>query len=556
MARKRAVSLLKRGPGTPGSHKSSNSKSGPSKATQLKAQGDAVGKRPHKPRQIRPVPPPGPKAWTPASVVHRQAAWAIQRLLAADASGKGGASLKTLTLAPHIEAKRATHAVTCECLRHLVILRELAESTGILAKFPRLSAPVAYVLMYDTLFGQPPRPIGAPERAILTSKVSSWARHFFGLILACDWEVLAWVLDNTEIEARRDPCRACCGRARGRSLSVREMMHGDARPPHQSKTLPLQQEQMEAALASSLSAAGVGSVEELLAARAPPGGTAAACTPHARCVRVNTLRTSVEEALAELRGCGHCQVELDPLLPSVLSLPPGTDLHALPGVSAGRLVLQSRASCMPAAVLRPPPGAALLDACAAPGNKTTQLAALLGLGRGGSVLALDRDPQRVQRLQASVDRAGAAGVVTVRCADFLGLDPLRHAHVEGILLDPSCSGSGTAAARADAFLPGAAARQAQGEASPRVEALAAFQETALRHALRFPGLQRLTYSTCSVHVRENEAVVAAVLPDAEAAGMELAAALPGWHRRGIEGTCPGAVRLVRTGRGGVQGALS
>ena len=43
----------------------------------------------------------------------------------------------------------------------------------------------------------------------------------------------------------------------------------------------------------------------------------------------------------------------------------------------------------------------------------------------------------------------------------------------------------------------------------------AFQEHALRHALRFPAARRLTYSTCSVHAAENEDVVAAVLPDAE-----------------------------------------
>lgn len=96
----------------------------------------------------------------------------MQRLLAADASGKGGASVKTLTLAPHIEAKRATHAVTCECLRHLLVIQELVEEAGLLTKFPRLSAPVAYVLVYDMLFGQPPRPIGAPERAVLSTRVS------------------------------------------------------------------------------------------------------------------------------------------------------------------------------------------------------------------------------------------------------------------------------------------------------------------------------------------------------------------------------------------------
>lgn len=73
------------------------------------------------------------------------------------------------------------------------------------------------------------------------------------------------------------------------------------------------------------------------------------------------------------------------------------------------------------------------------------------------------------------------------------------------------------------------------------------QEAALRHALRFPALRRLVYSTCSVHQRENEDVVAAVLPDAVAAGFALVEPFPGctWHRRGVPGSVPGAELLVR-----------
>lgn len=47
------------------------------------------------------------------------------------------------------------------------------------------------------------------------------------------------------------------------------------------------------------------------------------------------------------------------------------------------------------------------------------------------------------------------------------------------------------------------------------------QKCALRHALRFPALQRLVYSTCSVHQQENEEVVMAVLTQAQEAGLEL-----------------------------------
>ena len=80
----------------------------------------------------------------------------------------------------------------------------------------------------------------------------------------------------------------------------------------------------------------------------------------------------------------------------------------------------------------------------------------------------------------------------------------------------------------------------------RVERLARFQEAAVRHALTLPALQRLVYSTCSVHERENEAVVAAVLPHARELGFELVDPFPGWPRRGLAGSVEGAEKLVRT----------
>jgi hypothetical protein len=76
--------------------------------------------------------------------------------------------------------------------------------------------------------------------------------------------------------------------------------------------------------------------------------------------------------------------------------------------------------------------------------------------------------------------------------------------------------------------------------------VACVQEAALRHALQFPALQRLVYSTCSVYQRENEDVVALVLPAAAAAGFVLVDPFPSWHRRGLHGTVEGAEKLVRT----------
>ncbi len=168
--------------------------------------------------------------------------------------------------------------------------------------------------------------------------------------------------------------------------------------------------------------------------------------------------------------------------------------------------------------------------------------------------------------------------------------------VKGVVLDPSCSGSGTVVSRMDHLLPtaatlgmeaggGAGGGSREDDEPKRVEQLAKFQvgsadaadgcliaitdplhlqpkptnthhqkqiayttqESALRHALRFPALQRLAYSTCSIHARENEGVVAAVLEEAKAAGFDLVDPFPGsgWGRRGAAGSLPGGrERLV------------
>lgn len=274
---------------------------------------------------------------------------------------------------------------------------------------------------------------------------------------------------------------------------------------------------------------GIERVEEALPACAAQ--TEAASRP--RAVRINTLKISMEHALKALE---QFSPTLDVHLSDVLLLPPGTDLHAHPLVMSGKIVLQSKASCMSAIALSPEEGWTVLDACAAPGNKTTHLASLVG--KKGRVLAFDKDPRRYRKLVESSKRAGAEHIIETCCADFLTLDPLEYSHVKGLLLDPSCSGSGTRASRMDHLLPSASGGGPQGQEAmdyvdDRVEALAAFQETALRHAFKFPAVERIVYSTCSLYTRENEQVIENVLCDAKAAGLQLVKALPQWARREV-----------------------
>ena len=123
------------------------------------------------PERRLPKPQKGPVcAWEAVSVVDRQAAWALQQLLRADVSGNGGASIKSLTLHPSIEAKKATYAVTCQTLKLLPVLQQLLKASDLLQRHPELQPETAYVLVYEVLFGEGLRRRGPPEKAVMAAK--------------------------------------------------------------------------------------------------------------------------------------------------------------------------------------------------------------------------------------------------------------------------------------------------------------------------------------------------------------------------------------------------
>ena len=108
-------------------------------------------------------------------------------------------------------------------------------------------------------------------------------------------------------------------------------------------------------------------------------------------------------------------------------------VEALPGFAEGRWWVQDAAASLPARLLRLPPGARVLDLCAAPGGKTAQL-----LKAGYAVTALDNDASRLQRLEGNLDRLGFAAEIVA--ADAASYRPERL--FEGALLDAPCSATG------------------------------------------------------------------------------------------------------------------
>jgi 16S rRNA (cytosine967-C5)-methyltransferase len=206
-------------------------------------------------------------------------------------------------------------------------------------------------------------------------------------------------------------------------------------------------------------------------------------------LRVNGLVATTGEVLAGLARAG-VEARAVPELAEAVVVTGRVDLARSPFFRSGAVTPQSRASMLVARVAGPRPGERVLDLCAAPGAKTTHLAALMQ-GRG-TLVAVERDARRARALADNCRRLHA-GVVEVVVADA------REAEVgEGfdrVLLDPPCSDLGTLAERPDARWR-KSARQVDEVAAIQAELLVAAARRVRRGGA-------LVYSTCTISPAEN-----------------------------------------------------
>ncbi len=237
-------------------------------------------------------------------------------------------------------------------------------------------------------------------------------------------------------------------------------------------------------------------------------------------LRANTLRSNAAAVAGALDAAGIAHEGVS-WYADAFVLPEAREraVWELPAYERGELYLQSLSSMLPPLVLGPRPGADVLDMCAAPGGKTTQLAALSG--GAAHITACEMNGPRAEKLAFNLRRQGADGVNVMR-TDARRLDDFFS--FDQILLDAPCSGSGTASV-ADLKL-------AQ-HLTPQLVAKSVKAQTALlAKALRLlkPGGE-LVYSTCSILAAENEEVVCGALRKARAKVVPIE--LPG-----IEGELP------------------
>lgn len=217
-------------------------------------------------------------------------------------------------------------------------------------------------------------------------------------------------------------------------------------------------------------------------------------------LRANTLKTDAQAVRERLAAQG---IETSPVpWYADAMIVSGAREDALTGLDLyerGEIYLQSLSSMIPPLLLGAKPGENVLDMAAAPGGKTTQIAALTG--NQAMVTACDMNKIRAERLRYNVQRQGATRV-TVMNIDSRNLDDLFS--FDRILLDAPCSGSGTVQLGSPRS-KGQFSREFLSRTTKQQEAL-------LGKALRLlrPGCEMI-YSTCSVLAQENEEIVSRVL---------------------------------------------
>ena len=235
--------------------------------------------------------------------------------------------------------------------------------------------------------------------------------------------------------------------------------------------------------------------------------------PAESALRVNTLVSSLAEVASALPVSTHPA----PAIPEGLVLEGPFDAHGSRLFGDGAVIPQARASMLVARVLAPEPGERVLDLCAAPGGKTTHLAALMG--DRGEVRAIERHRGRAQALRETCRRARATSV-TVETTD--ATEPRPEPAYDRVLVDPPCTGLGTLQSRPD--------RRWRAEPESPDE-LAALQGRILAAAgaATAPG-GTVVYSVCTISRRESEAVVEAFLDgNPQFAAEDLQAEYPQWR---------------------------
>jgi 16S rRNA (cytosine967-C5)-methyltransferase len=213
-------------------------------------------------------------------------------------------------------------------------------------------------------------------------------------------------------------------------------------------------------------------------------------------LRTNTLKVTRRELLEKLKEQGLSPV-LTPFAEDGICLEASPPTSELPFLKEGYHIIQDEASQLVTSILAPEPGERILDACAAPGGKTTHIAQRMK--NQGVILAIDLIRDRLARIDEGCRRLGVE-IVRTKAGDATHTLPLlKGAEFDRVLADVPCSGLGTLRKNPDLKWK---------RRERDIDRLSELQSSILENVSRYlktGGV--LVYSTCTVFREENESVV-------------------------------------------------
>lgn len=227
-------------------------------------------------------------------------------------------------------------------------------------------------------------------------------------------------------------------------------------------------------------------------------------------LRVNTLKSKVSYICSVLSG-NNIEYEKVSWNNEALIIKNANeiDIKELEIYKNGEIYLQSLSSMMPAIILEPKENEDILDMTAAPGGKTTQIAALTN--NKANITACEMNTVRADRLKYNVEKQGATSVTVLkedsrRLNDYFSFDK--------ILLDAPCSGSGTILLNNE--------RTYKNFSENLVKKTIKSQKDLLKKAIKIlkPG-HELVYSTCSILKQENENIIKEIIEKGQAEVMPI-----------------------------------
>ncbi|GAV23723.1 16S rRNA (cytosine(967)-C(5))-methyltransferase RsmB [Carboxydothermus pertinax] len=212
-------------------------------------------------------------------------------------------------------------------------------------------------------------------------------------------------------------------------------------------------------------------------------------------LRINTLKVA-PKAYGKLLTEKGINFKSLPFVPEAIIILDRIGVTELPGFNEGLFYIQDIGSILIAYLVNPEPNSVGIDACAAPGGKTTHLAQLMQ--NQGVIYAFDLHSHRIKLVEENARRLG---VEIIRCAtaDATKLRLPEENRIDWILADVPCSGTGVLARRPDA----------RWQKSPdEIIKLSQYQLEILTHlAMLLPPGGIIVYSTCSLEYEENEGVI-------------------------------------------------